>query len=43
MRGEVGHVLFQGLAKIDDPGAAKAVEQIGYVHRFFLPPKSSET
>jgi hypothetical protein len=32
---EMRHVLFEGLAEIDDPGVAKALEQVVKVHRGF--------
>jgi hypothetical protein len=39
MGGEVRHVLFEGVAEIDDSGVAKAVRQTGHLHRFgFTPP-----
>jgi hypothetical protein len=37
MRGEMRHVLFAGVAEIDDSGFVKAVEQTGHVHRAFPP------
>jgi hypothetical protein len=40
MGGEVRHVLFEGVAEIDDSGFATAVEQIGHVHGVFPPTRS---